>query len=64
MQTLRHTPYNFNQIDDTDLDLLFFLKSLQNIYKNHGGLENIFSKFKNDEFVYQNINNFRNIFFQ
>ena len=45
------------------IDLLFFLKSLQNIYKNHGGLENIFSKFKNDEFVYQNINNFRKIFF-
>lgn len=27
MQTLRHTPYNFNQIDDTDLDLLFFLNN-------------------------------------
>jgi uncharacterized protein (TIGR02757 family) len=25
-------------------DLAYFLKSLQNIYKNHGGLENVFSK--------------------
>ena len=45
------------------IDLIFFLKSIQNIYKNYGGLESVFSKFKNEEFIFKNINNFRNIFF-
>lgn len=44
-------------------DLIYFLKSLKNIYKNHDGLENVFSKNLNDEFMYNNISNFRNIFF-
>jgi len=44
-------------------DLIYFLKSLKNIYKNHDGLENIFSKNLNDEFMYNNISNFRKIFF-
>ena len=44
-------------------DLIFFLKSVQNIYKNYSGLESVFSKFKNEEFIFKNINNFRNIFF-
>ena len=44
-------------------DLIFFLKSIQNIYKNCGGLESVFSKYKNEEFIFKNINNFRNIFF-
>ena len=44
-------------------DLIYFLKSLKNIYMNHDGLENVFSKNLNDEFMYNNISNFRNIFF-
>ena len=44
-------------------DLIYFLKSLKNIYQNHDGLENVFSKNLNDEFMYNNISNFRNIFF-
>ena len=44
-------------------DLIFFLKSIQNIYKNYGGLESVSSKFRNEEFIFKNINNFRNIFF-
>ena len=44
-------------------DLIYFLKSLKNIYMNHDGLENVFSKNLNDEFMYNNINNFRKIFF-
>ena len=44
-------------------DLIYFLKSLKNIYKNHDGLENVFSKNLNDEFMYNNIINFRKIFF-
>jgi len=44
-------------------DLIYFLKSLKNIYQNHDGLENVFSKNLNDEFMYNNISNFRKIFF-
>lgn len=44
-------------------DLIYFLKSLKNIYMNHNGLENVFSKNLNDKFMYNNISNFRNIFF-
>ena len=44
-------------------DLIYFLKSLKNIYENHNGLENVFSKNLNDEFMYNNISNFRKIFF-
>jgi len=44
-------------------DLIYFLKSLKNIYENHDGLENVFSKNLNDEFMYHNISNFRKIFF-
>lgn len=44
-------------------DLIYFLESLKNIYKNHDGLENVFSKNLNDEFMYNNISNFRKIFF-
>ena len=44
-------------------DLIYFLKSLKNIYENHDGLENVFSKNLNDEFMYNNIHNFRKIFF-
>ena len=44
-------------------DLIYFLKSLKNIYMNHNGLENVFSKNLNDEFMYNNISNFRKIFF-
>ena len=44
-------------------DFIYFLKSLKNIYENHDGLENVFSKNLNDEFMYNNISNFRKIFF-
>ena len=30
-------------------DLIYFLKSLKNIYENHDGLENVFSKNLNDD---------------
>ena len=54
---------NFVHRTFNSVDLIFFLKSIQNIYKNYGGLESVFSKFKNEEFIFKNINNFRNIFF-
>ena len=54
---------NFVHRTFNSVDLIFFLKSIQNIYKHHNGLESVFSKFNNEEFIFKNINNFRNIFF-
>jgi uncharacterized protein (TIGR02757 family) len=46
-------------------DLFFFLKSLQNIYRNHGGLENVFTNGYNvDKTVFSAIANFRKVFFE
>ena len=44
-------------------DCLFFLKSLQNIYKNHGGLETIFTVgFQQENSVFGALKHFRNVF--
>lgn len=46
------------------VDFIFFLKSLQNIYKNYEGLENVL-RIKNKENNYKNaIHEFKNIFFE
>lgn len=44
------------------LDFVTFIKSLQNIYLNHNGLENIFSQ--NTENLQQGISDFKKIFFE
>ncbi len=46
------------------IDFSFFIKSLQNIYQNHEGLEGIFSLFLSDKNNKQTIHNFKNIFFE
>lgn len=51
-----------------DIDIIFFIKSLQNIYRKHGGLQNVFEIHPMHqtltEWNVQNaITNFRNIFF-
>ncbi len=47
-------------------DCVFFIRSLQNIYKNHNGLEGAFSKGlkKNDESVKNSIIEFRKLFLE
>lgn len=47
------------------VDAAFFMKSLQNIYKNHGGLQNAFSPTSNakSDHTLDAITNFRKIFF-
>ena len=45
-------------------DLHYFIKALQNIYKNHGGLENIFSKFSEKNSMQPAIHHFKNTFFE
>jgi uncharacterized protein (TIGR02757 family) len=44
-------------------DAVYFIRSLQNIYKNHGGLEAIFKPLKKGNGTYDAIMNFRNVFF-
>lgn len=46
------------------IDFQFFIKSLQNIYKNHNGLESVFSLFPEDENHKQTIHNFKKVFFE
>lgn len=44
-------------------DLLYFLYSLQNIYRNHQGLEKVF-EIEPTESAFNSINNFRKVFFE
>ena len=46
-------------------DCFFFLKSLQNIYKYHGGLEQVFTDgFQMDETIFGALKHFRNVFLE
>ncbi len=46
------------------IDFQFFIKSLQNIYKNHNGLEAVFSKHAQKETLQPAIHEFKKIFFE
>ena len=47
------------------LDCQFFLKSIRNIYLNHGGLEAIFTDgYQKDQTIYSALEHFRKIFFE
>ena len=47
------------------IDCMFFLQSLSNIYKHHGGLETIFSEpIQNGKSIKESIINFRKVFFE
>jgi uncharacterized protein (TIGR02757 family) len=45
-------------------DLFYFLKSLQNIYKNHGGLETLFAKYAEKNSMQPAIHHFKKVFFE
>lgn len=57
VETFKHRTLNSVDID-------FFLRSLQNIYQNHGGLEAVFSFLETDEDSLNAIENFRNKFLE
>lgn len=46
------------------IDLAYFVEALQNIYKHHGGLESIFTKFATEDSLQPAIHEFKNIFFE
>lgn len=46
------------------IDLRFFVKSLKNIYQNHGGMEAIFNKYQTKDSVQPAIHEFKKVFFE
>ncbi len=46
------------------IDFQFFIKSLQNLYKNHNGLESIFAKYAQKDSLQTAIHEFKKIFFE
>lgn len=45
-------------------DFTTFIKGLQHIYKNHGGMENVFSQHSQNDNLQQSIHEFRKLFFE
>lgn len=79
MGLMGNTPYDFvmnHSQDDLDVlssfvhrtfngtDLGYFVISLQNIYKNHGGLEAVFSEYQSKDSMQPAISNFKELFFE
>ncbi len=79
MEMLDNSPYDFvmnHSPEDLDrleqfvhrtfngTDLTYFITALRNIYKNHGGLENTFSKHSNDSSLQPAIHEFKKTFFE
>lgn len=68
---MNHKPKDLKRFNDfkhrtfNSFDMEFFMKSLQNIYKNHEGLETVFSeKIKDDSSCFAGIDYFRDVFFE
>lgn len=79
MEMMGNSPYdfvmNFSEKDSESLssfvhrtfnneDLLYFLKALQNIYKNHDGLENVFAQHAEKDSMQTAIHHFKRTFFE
>jgi uncharacterized protein (TIGR02757 family) len=79
MEMMGNSPYdfviNFSEKESDSLsnfvhrtfnngDLVYFLKSLQNIYKNHGGLERVFEKNAEKNSMQPAIHHFKKTFFE
>src|SRR5690554_4948663 len=46
------------------IDLIYFMYALQHIYKNHGGMEKLFSTYIGNDSLQPAIHHFKNIFFE
>jgi uncharacterized protein (TIGR02757 family) len=79
MNLLGNSPYDFilnhkeNNLENLEKfvhrtfngqDFTYFIKSLNNIYLNHGGLENIFTKHQESDSLQSAITEFKKIFFE
>ena len=54
---------NFIHRTFNSTDFQFFINSLKNIYSKHNGLENAFSAKNKNDFLFNEISNFRKLFF-
>ncbi len=79
MELLDHSPFEFiMQHEASDLeklspfvhrtfngnDFMQFVESLQHLYKNHNGLEAVFSKYAEKDSLQKSIHQFKNVFFE
>jgi len=56
---------NFKHRTFNGVDCIYFMKSLQNIYQNHGGLEQVFTQgYLKGNSIYSAMVYFRNVFFE
>ncbi len=56
---------NFKHRTFNGTDCIYFMKSLKNIYQNHGGLEQVFTNgFSNGKSVFSALVHFRKVFFE
>jgi uncharacterized protein (TIGR02757 family) len=55
---------NFVHRTFNGIDFSTFIKGLQHIYRNHGGLERVFSKDYKNENLQRNISEFKKLFFE
>ena len=79
MDLLGNSPYDFIMQHNDDqlkslnnfvhrtfngVDLTFFIRSLKNIYENHGGLESVFAINADEIFLQNSIHHFKKVFFE
>lgn len=79
MELLGNSPYDFvvnhkeHHLENLDafvhrtfnnIDLAYFMTALQHIYKNHNGLETVFSKYAETDSLQNSIHHFKQIFFE
>ncbi len=79
MELIGNTPYDFimshteNDLERLEnfvhrtfnsQDFIGFIQALQNIYKNHGGLEAVFAKHQEHKSMQKSIHEFKKIFFE
>ena len=62
-QDLKRIKGNIHRTFNSE-DLIYFIKSLKNIYINYNGLEGIMSNNKNGDNLQERISNFKKIFFE
>ena len=57
--------HDFKHRTFNSTDCIYFLKSLKNIYQNHGGLEQVFTDgFRNENTILGSVIHFRKVFFE
>jgi uncharacterized protein (TIGR02757 family) len=67
---VNHKPHHLDNIEHfvhrtfNNDDFKFFITALKHIYKNHGGMENVFSKQANSNSTQAAIHEFKKIFFE